>query len=363
MKKVIIWLAVFGLLAASGAGVLTAADFDGDSRDDLAIFRPSSGMWAIRGVTRAYFGTSGDQVLAGDYTGDGIADIAIFRSGAGMWAIRGVTRTYFGGAGDTAIQGGGGQRIYDYVVRPGDGADLVQALQSDEYGSVFIPNGDYSVSEVIDIDNVDLVQGESNNAVIAFTGDGYYVHVTSPQCRLDNFRVTAGGDSVAGRGSVYIDADNVSLSNLRSVTSYDDGFKCSNSADYVSFVNCVARTAAGTGFSGNVSDYLSSYTNCMAKNCDYGFASCRNVSSCVVDGDGTTQTGFSGCFNISACTVLDCTATGIGLCSRISGCTVDLNGLGTYGFGISTNISSCHVEDTTSTEYYSCGAVDSESCD
>jgi hypothetical protein len=28
--------------------------------DEMGAFRPSSGLWSIRGLTRLYFGTSGD---------------------------------------------------------------------------------------------------------------------------------------------------------------------------------------------------------------------------------------------------------------------------------------------------------------
>ncbi len=55
----------------------------------------------------------------------------------GLWAIRGMTRAYFGGVTDQPIAAGsGGERLYDYVVKPNDGADLVAALESDDYGSV-----------------------------------------------------------------------------------------------------------------------------------------------------------------------------------------------------------------------------------
>ena len=50
MKKLAIVSVV--LFCLSGGLVSPAADFDGDSRDDVAIFRPTTGLWAIRGVTR-----------------------------------------------------------------------------------------------------------------------------------------------------------------------------------------------------------------------------------------------------------------------------------------------------------------------
>jgi len=32
----------------------------GDGISDITVFRPSTGLWAIRGITRAYFGAPGD---------------------------------------------------------------------------------------------------------------------------------------------------------------------------------------------------------------------------------------------------------------------------------------------------------------
>ncbi|MDP8237340.1 MAG: C39 family peptidase [Candidatus Erginobacter occultus] len=82
---------------------LFAGDFNGDSISDIAIFRPSTGMWSIRGVGRYYFGRSGDIPVPADYNGDGRADIAIFRPSNGLWSVRGVTRFYFGQSGDYPI--------------------------------------------------------------------------------------------------------------------------------------------------------------------------------------------------------------------------------------------------------------------
>ncbi|MDP8236515.1 MAG: hypothetical protein P9M08_09025 [Candidatus Erginobacter occultus] len=79
-----------------GPPVCDSGDYDGDGTSDPAVFRPAAGLWAVRGVTRAYFGNSGDQPVSGDYTGDGTTGIAIFRSSSGLWAVRGATRFYYG---------------------------------------------------------------------------------------------------------------------------------------------------------------------------------------------------------------------------------------------------------------------------
>ncbi len=82
---------------------LYAGDFNGDAYSDLAIFRASSGLWSIRGITRAYFGQSGDIPVPADFNGDGTSDIAVFRPSSGLWTVRGRTRFYFGASGDTPI--------------------------------------------------------------------------------------------------------------------------------------------------------------------------------------------------------------------------------------------------------------------
>jgi len=61
----IISLSVFLIVSYT----IPAADFNGDGTNDIGIFRPTSGLWAIRGVTRVYFGSSGDNPMPGDYNG------------------------------------------------------------------------------------------------------------------------------------------------------------------------------------------------------------------------------------------------------------------------------------------------------
>jgi len=67
------------------------ADYDGDSKADLAVFRPAENRWLIleskTGSTRSeYFGIAGtDLLVPTDYTGDGKADIAVYRRGT--WLV------------------------------------------------------------------------------------------------------------------------------------------------------------------------------------------------------------------------------------------------------------------------------------
>jgi len=82
---------------------LFPGDFDGDGNCDIDIYRAGSGLWAIQGVTRTYFGTSGDISVPGDYAGGLAKEIAIYRPESGLWAIRGVTRSYFGESADIPV--------------------------------------------------------------------------------------------------------------------------------------------------------------------------------------------------------------------------------------------------------------------
>jgi hypothetical protein len=75
-------------------------DYNGDGTSDVAIYRGSLGLWAIRGITRIYFGSSDDEPVPGDYNGDGTTEVGIYRGTSGLWAIRSTTRAYFGGSLD-----------------------------------------------------------------------------------------------------------------------------------------------------------------------------------------------------------------------------------------------------------------------
>jgi len=103
------WIvAVLVVLCLSLGGGARAFDFNGDGADDVAVFRPSTGLWAVRGVTRSYFGGWNDDPAAGDYDGDGTDEIAIYRAASGLWAIQNGARIYYGAAGDLPIGGSDG---------------------------------------------------------------------------------------------------------------------------------------------------------------------------------------------------------------------------------------------------------------
>ena len=111
-------------------------DYNGDGTSDIAIFRASSGLWAIRGVTRVYFGGSSDYSAPGDYNGDGTTEIGIFRDSTGLWALRGVTRTYFGDIDDIPTPGDyDGDGIWDIgIFRPTSGLWAIQGVTRVYFG-------------------------------------------------------------------------------------------------------------------------------------------------------------------------------------------------------------------------------------
>lgn len=70
-------------ITASAPTSTVRADFDGDGKSDLSVFRPSSGNWYLQrstsGFSAANFGLNGDVIVPGDFDGDRKADLAVWR--------------------------------------------------------------------------------------------------------------------------------------------------------------------------------------------------------------------------------------------------------------------------------------------
>jgi hypothetical protein len=98
-----------GAFEGSAAGSVPVADFDGDGKTDIAVYR--NGLWIILrssdgGVTATAWGGGADVPLPADYDGDGNTDIAVYRNG--LWIILrssdgGVTATAWGGGADVPV--------------------------------------------------------------------------------------------------------------------------------------------------------------------------------------------------------------------------------------------------------------------
>lgn len=128
--------------------IMGSGDYNGDGTSDIAVFRWASGLWAIRNLTRVYFGATGDYPVPGDYDGDGATDISIFRPETALWSVRNITRAYFGGNNDIPVpadyNGDGKDDIA--VFRASSGLWAVRGLSRFYYGTaddVPVP-GDYN---------------------------------------------------------------------------------------------------------------------------------------------------------------------------------------------------------------------------
>ena len=114
---------------------ITPADFDGDSKTDIAVWRSGAAtvaaFYILQSATNTVrierFGQAGDDAtMVGDYDGDGKADVAVYRAGAqSTWFYRGtlnnpsgnVTYVNWGQTGDKPVPGDfDGDGKYDFTI-------------------------------------------------------------------------------------------------------------------------------------------------------------------------------------------------------------------------------------------------------
>jgi hypothetical protein len=132
------------------AGSTAVADFDGDGDTDVAIYRPSDGVWYVKGQPFVQWGgQAGDVPVPGDYDGDGKTDLAVYRPSDGVWYVKDQPWSQWGGqAGDVPVPGDydGDGHADIAIYRPSDGVWYVKgqafAQWGGQAGDVPVP-GDY----------------------------------------------------------------------------------------------------------------------------------------------------------------------------------------------------------------------------
>lgn len=166
--------------------IATPGDYDGDGRTDYAVFRPSDGVWHMQLKAGAYtarqWGSNGDIPAAADYNGDGKTDIAVFRPSNGTWYIANSdslgTGSYanWGVAGDKPVVGDydGDGKADIAVFRPSTGAWYIFRSSDGGFNIVnFGLNGDRPAQG--DFDN----DGRTDVAVYRPSNGTWYIYRSS----------------------------------------------------------------------------------------------------------------------------------------------------------------------------------------
>lgn len=113
-------------------------DFNGDSRSDIALFRPATSQWAFRGHPTISYGMRGDIPVPADYDGNGIAEVAIFRPSTGQWWFRGHPSqpVKYGQRGDIPVPGDytGAGHAQIAVYRPSTNMWYVRSMSEFHWG-------------------------------------------------------------------------------------------------------------------------------------------------------------------------------------------------------------------------------------
>jgi len=148
------------------------ADYNGDGKDDLAVFRPSNSMWYVYGMGSFAYGTAGDVPVVADYNGDGKADIAVFRPSNSTWYVYGIGSFTYGSEGDIPVVAdyNGDGKADIAVFRPTNSTWYLYGIGPRVYGTV----GDVPV--VADYNG----DGKADIAVFRPTNSTWYVYSVGP---------------------------------------------------------------------------------------------------------------------------------------------------------------------------------------
>ena len=137
----------FTVFGGASSGIRsTFADFDGDGKADISVYRPSEGNWyrlnsgSSNSFSANQFGISTDKPVPADFDGDGKTDIAVYRDGT--WYLQrstaGFAAVQFGLPSDIPVPAdfNGDGRAELAVYRPSDGTWYVLNLTGNQSGAV-----------------------------------------------------------------------------------------------------------------------------------------------------------------------------------------------------------------------------------